>query len=126
MWFSRCVNHFYPFPVTACPHPVEPPKGSPLEVLDWDGDIIPINRTLSFGCKNGKRFEVDLERKSVEATCVGGVDWIEPDDWGRCVESKYQANGNYIAKATLPWPWQTQYVNYFFLGRKKLRDFNEL
>ena len=66
---------------------------------DWDGDIIPINRTLSFGCKNGRRFEEDLDRRTVSATCVGGTDWIEPDDWGRCVESKEVASGNYKVKA---------------------------
>ena len=55
---------------------------------DWDGDIIPINGTLNFGCKNGMRFEADSYRKTVEAICVGGSDWIEPGDWGRCVESK--------------------------------------
>ena len=80
-------------PDTACPYPVEPPEDSHLEVLDWDGGIIAIGRTLSFGCKNGKRFEADPEQRSVEATCVGGSDWTEPDEWGRCVESKEAANG---------------------------------
>ena len=82
---TYCTTYF---PDTACPYPADPPQGSDIGVRDWDGDVIPIGRSLRFGCKNGQRFEADFDREAVEATCSSGGRWAEPDDWGRCVESE--------------------------------------
>ena len=43
---------------------------------------------LNFVCHNGKKFEDDINRVSVSATCVDQNTYQEPSPWGKCVESR--------------------------------------
>ena len=75
-----------------CPSPKQPPTNSQgiefeLEPHGYSGEVIPVNGTVSYRCKGGKKFKANLSQVEVSASCVLGEDWSEPDDWGTCVET---------------------------------------
>ena len=67
---------------------MQPPSDSGLEMHNSSVDIINRGDSVSYRCKGGKKFESDLARVEVNATCILGDKWHEPGDWGKCVESE--------------------------------------
>ena len=53
-----------------------------------DGDLIVPGENISYGCKDGKKFSDDFDRETMEVTCKRPEEWEEPQDWGKCVDSK--------------------------------------
>ena len=51
--------------------------------------MIPVNGTVRYRCKGGMKFRGNLSQSEVSATCVKGDEWVEPEEWGTCVESEY-------------------------------------
>jgi hypothetical protein len=62
------------------------PSGTNITTLKYDGNIIEMNTSLSYHCMDGKKFQSNFTQATVEATCILGMDWTEPADWGTCVD----------------------------------------
>ncbi|XP_059082778.1 uncharacterized protein LOC131880226 [Tigriopus californicus] len=79
---------------------LDPPDKSDLglEIVEYQG--LPINAnttydfdtTVDYKCQSGKKFKADFDLVSVQATCKAGNVWIEPADWGVCVDTALCSN----------------------------------
>ena len=67
---------------------MQPPSDSGLEMQNSSVYIINRDDSVTYRCRGGKKFESDLSKVNVSATCILGDDWEEPGDWGKCVESE--------------------------------------
>ena len=83
------LKNKYIFAATHCYQPLVPPPDSNLELKDYnDGDIFEPGANISYGCKDGKKFSGDFDKDTLEVTCKRPEEWVEPHDWGQCVESE--------------------------------------
>ena len=72
-----------------CPSPKQPPPNSNLEPFGYPvGEMIPVDGTVRYRCRGGMRFRGNLSQSEVGATCVKGDEWVEPEEWGTCMESE--------------------------------------
>ena len=73
---------------TACDAPPPTPTELNLEPI-WDGQPIPFDTTVSFRCKNGRKFADDYDLQTIDFTCRKGNLWDLPaGGFKACVSSK--------------------------------------
>ncbi len=51
-----------------------------------DYDPIPFGQNVSYTCEKGQKFESSIEIESVDAQCLDGNIWVDPN-WDQCVTS---------------------------------------
>ncbi len=74
---------------TTCVDPPVPPPGSNLMLDNWDGQPTSVGNTLLYKCKDGKKFDSDVNQDTVSVSCSPGNVWATPPVWPTCVENMY-------------------------------------
>ena len=67
---------------------VAPEETGLIHDRNWDEEVIEFGTQMEYVCGRRQHFTASFEQLNVFATCNDFNQWIEPADWGVCIDCK--------------------------------------